>query len=116
MELSRTSKNMFDWVRVVVAPVKTAELEVEDYGNDKWMEEHLRKEERLLMMKERKEKWEIGHVCRGIVEEIMVKVARSEIEKKMVDIVIDSAIQELLILLYHRLCICFDYKNSDNEI
>jgi hypothetical protein len=30
---------------------------VEDDGNDTWTEELLRKEERLLRMKERREKW-----------------------------------------------------------
>ena len=53
---------MFDWVKVVAAPVKNAELEMDDDGNDRWMEEHMRKEERLIRMKNWRDQWEVEHI------------------------------------------------------
>ena len=48
---------MSDWVKVVKEPIEVKELE-ED-GNDKWMEEEVMKEERLSRMLERKRLWEV---------------------------------------------------------
>ena len=53
-DLRRTNKNMFDWVKVVVPPLKTVDLVIEDDGQDEWMEELGRKEERLARMEMRR--------------------------------------------------------------
>ena len=86
---------MFNWVKVVTEPMKVAELE--DDCNDDWMEEVMRKEERLSRMAERRKQWEAGFVCKGVLEEVMEKVARCEIEKdmeKVVEEVVDSVLKE----------------------
>ena len=63
MELTRTNKNMFDWVKVVPS-VMVAEKELEDDGQDDWLIEIMKKEERLARMETRRKEWEAGYICK----------------------------------------------------
>ena len=55
---------------------------IEDDGQDEWMDEVMRKEERLARMEVRRKEWETGYICKGIVEDILVMMARSETDKQ----------------------------------
>ena len=82
VELRRTNKNMFNWVKVVAPTVKSDDLVIEDDGQDEWMDELMRKEERLARMEVRRKESEKGYICKDVVEDILEKMARSETEKK----------------------------------
>ena len=74
VELTRTNRNMFDWVKVVPL-VKPVELELEDDGQEGWMLEITKKEERLARMETRRREWEAGYICKRIMNDIMESVA-----------------------------------------
>ena len=77
--------------------VVTMELELEDDGQEGWMLEVMRKKERLARMEKRRNEWEAGYICKGIVKDIMESVARSESEnmiKNELDGVMDTALQK----------------------
>ena len=59
VELTRMNKNMFDWVRVV-PNIMVAEKEMEDDGQEEWLMEAVKKEERLARMETRRKEWEAG--------------------------------------------------------
>ena len=89
---------MFDWFKVVKEPIEVKELE-EDV-NDKWMEEEVMKEERLSRMLERKRLWEVGFMWKGVLDEVMENVARSEMEnevEKMIEEVLGAGMKESMI-------------------
>ena len=65
VELTRTNKNMFDWVKVVPS-VMVAEKELEDDGQDDWLIEIMKKEERLARMETRRKEWEAGYICKSL--------------------------------------------------
>ena len=58
------------------------------------------KEERLSRMLERKRLWEVGFMCKGILDEVMENVARSEMEnevEKMIEEVLGAGMKESMI-------------------
>ena len=96
VELTRTNKNMFDWVKVVPS-VMVAEKELEDDGQDDWLIEIMKKEERLARMETRRKEWEAGYICKEIMRDIMESVSKSEGEKRiqnLLDMVVDTAVHE----------------------
>ena len=87
---------MFDWVKVVPF-VKPVELELEDDGQEGWMLEIRKKEERLARMETRRREWEAGYICKRIMNDIMEAVARSDSEnmiESVLDGVVDTAVQD----------------------
>ena len=94
-ELTRTNKNIFDWVRVV-PNIMAAKKEIEDVGQDAWLMEYMEQEERLAREVRRKA-WEAEYICKEVLENIMVAVSRTGNEqkvRKILDIVVDTAIHE----------------------
>ena len=96
IELTRTHKNIFDWVKVVPS-ILVADKEIEDDGQDTWLREVMEKEERLVRMESRKKAWEAEYICKDVLEGIMIAVSRSGNERKVrniLEMVVDTAIQE----------------------
>jgi hypothetical protein len=58
IELRRRNKNMFNWVPIV----KSDDILIEDEGQDEWMDEVMRKEERLARMEMKRKEWETGYI------------------------------------------------------
>ena len=64
---------MFKWLKVVPTVIM-----IEDDGQDDWMKEEMMKEGRLARMEMRRKEWKKDFICKGIVEDILEMMKKSE--------------------------------------
>ena len=81
VELKRTRKNMFDWVKVM-PNVKPQDIMIEDDGQEDWMREEMMNEERLARLEMRRKEWERDYICKGIMDDILEMMAKSDTDKQ----------------------------------
>jgi hypothetical protein len=96
IELTRTNKNIYDWVKVVPS-ILVADKEIEDDGQDTWLMEVLEKEERLARMESRKKAWKAEYISKDVLDGIMIAVSKFGNEKmvrSILEMMVDMAIQE----------------------
>ena len=61
---------------------KPQDIMIEDDGQEDWMKEEMMKEERLARMEIRRKEWERDYICKGIIDDILERLARSDTDKQ----------------------------------